>query len=411
MKNDTTKRRIFVWLATFVVVSFISFFGQIVKFIEVSAETIGFAATNVLAANEQPEVDNSWHTVQPVKDQTSDQNAPLINSSPKLPVQKQQSDQTFQLKNLFPKLFTDCNFEKPKKIEYAGRYLTVKKIPADQPGSNLEIKVTIQNMGNTPWFSVKSGCKNVPIVNLGTANTRDHQSLFFPGNPDQPGQNSALGWQAPNRVLMTTQRVDPGQVATFVFQTKPQEKSGYYREYFAPVVEGIAWLEKDALFYFDVNVGQVELTENQQKYFPYLEQSGNLSELNLDGEKKLEVSLKQQKMLVKVGDQVIRNFKVSTGKPSTPTPRGNFTVSLKQEVRIGNERPHYIMPKFQMIKANWGVGIHALPSLSNDRGVFWREALNHIGTPRSHGCIRLLPDDAEFAFNFTEIGTKVEVRL
>jgi len=66
------------------------------------------------------------------------------------------------------------------------------------------------------------------------------------------------------------------------------------------------------------------------------------------------------------------------------------------------------MPKWMMFRKG-GYGIHALPSLANDRGVFWREALSHIGSPRSHGCIRLLPKDAEFAYNFADVGTTVTV--
>lgn len=115
-------------------------------------------------------------------------------------------------------------------------------------------------------------------------------------------------------------------------------------------------------------------------------------------------------MYIKIGDQLIRTFPVSTGKASTPTPRGHYAIKLKQEVRVGGEAPHYIMPKFQLFRGG-GYGIHAIPSLANDRGVFWKEALNHIGSARSHGCIRLLPDDAEFAYNFTDIGTKLEVTL
>ena len=85
------------------------------------------------------------------------------------------------------------------------------------------------------------------------------------------------------------------------------------------------------------------------------------------------------------------------------------------------------MPKWMAFRP--GYGIHALPSLGSASlrskirsyrdgevptslftdDVFWKEALSHIGIPVSHGCIRLLPDDAEFAFNFTPVGTRVVV--
>ena len=66
------------------------------------------------------------------------------------------------------------------------------------------------------------------------------------------------------------------------------------------------------------------------------------------------------------------------------------------------------MPNWMTFRAN-GYGIHALPSISYDNGRYWHEALNHIGTRRSHGCIRLLPQDAKYAYGFADIGTKVVV--
>lgn len=57
-----------------------------------------------------------------------------------------------------------------------------------------------------------------------------------------------------------------------------------------------------------------------------------------------------------------------------------------------------------------GYGLHALPSLGNDGGIFWTEALTHIGIPVSHGCVRILPEDAIWLYDFTEIGDTVTVQ-
>jgi lipoprotein-anchoring transpeptidase ErfK/SrfK len=113
-------------------------------------------------------------------------------------------------------------------------------------------------------------------------------------------------------------------------------------------------------------------------------------------------------MYLKVGDIVIREFPISTGTWRTPTPYGNTQIYYKQEVRVGAKWPHYIMPKWMNFR-HGGYGIHALPSIQYGNGWFWREALNHIGTRRSHGCIRLLPADAEFAYEWTPVGTAVWV--
>ena len=105
----------------------------------------------------------------------------------------------------------------------------------------------------------------------------------------------------------------------------------------------------------------------------------------------------------------IAEFRVSSGAAKTPTPVGETSITLKQETRIGGKSPHYIMPKFMWFRTG-GYGFHALPSLKTDGGFFWTEARNHIGIPVSHGCIRLLPEDADFLYDFADIGTRVKVQ-
>lgn len=292
--------------------------------------------------------------------------------------------------------------EKVKPI-YDGKFLSIHQDEVVVPGQVFKVDVYMQNTGNTPWFSKDSGCASGAIVNLGTEKARDRVSPFYNNL-----QNMQSNWISSNRVKMASKRVEPGSIAIFSFVAWAPEEEGIYREFFAPVAEGVQWIGGDAVFATDINVGGVVPNEVQSKYLQYIEYSTNLTNLDLSGEKNIDVSLSQQKMWIKIGETVIRTFQVSTGKSATPTPRGEYSIMLKQEVRVGGKAPHYIMPKFQMFKAG-GYGIHALPSLANDKGVFWNEALNHIGSARSHGCIRLLPADAEFAFNFTEVGTKMKV--
>ena len=98
-------------------------------------------------------------------------------------------------------------------------------------------------------------------------------------------------------------------------------------------------------------------------------------------------------------------METSTGAYDTPTPRGNYKILNKQELRIGGAAPHYRMPFWQGWRTD-GYGIHGLPYLgANDGGWFWKEAENHIGIPVSHGCIRTPDRDAETLHGFTVIGT------
>ncbi|MCC6643487.1 L,D-transpeptidase, partial [Candidatus Peregrinibacteria bacterium] len=170
----------------------------------------------------------------------------------------------------------------------------------------------------------------------------------------------------------------------------------------------VGWVKADAEFSFDLTVGQPVINEKIYNITKDLPVSANLLDPKFEGEKSIKVDLSEQKMYISLGDQVVREFPVSTGKAKTPTPTGSFQIQFKQDVRVASSSPHYIMPRFMQFKKG-GYGIHALPSLANDHGVFWREALNHIGSPRSHGCIRLLPEDAEFTFSFADVGTPVNV--
>jgi len=299
-----------------------------------------------------------------------------------------------------------CEFLEPKKAIYSGHFVSLSKPESINPDGIAEVKILIQNTGNMPWFSSESGCGNVPIAYLGTAFERDRVSPFFLDASTLIGGSQQSNWIGTNRIKMQNKRVDPAQIAVFTFLIKAPEEPGIYREIYAPVIEGRSWIEGLAVVAVDINVGPVAPIDSP--YFPFIYQSTNLSKLDLSGEKSIEISLSQQTMQLKIGDLVIRTFPVSTGSYKHPTPPGSYHILLKQKLRIAGSRPHYIMPLFMMFKAG-GYGIHALPSLANDHGVFWTEALNHIGSPRSHGCIRLLPDDAEFAWGFTDVGTAVVV--
>jgi lipoprotein-anchoring transpeptidase ErfK/SrfK len=296
----------------------------------------------------------------------------------------------------------DCTFTQPEKPKYAAQLFAVRKKGKVAGGELFETKVYMVNKGNTPWFSATSGCTG-PMVNLGTDKKRDRESVFY--------TNDLLwksNWGGANRIKMETPRVEPEDIATFSFWSKAPQEEGFYREYYTPVAEHITWIDSGT-FSTDMSVGEDAIDPAKKDLLQYIETSTNLSKIDLSGEKNILVDLSEQKMWLKIGEYSIKEYRVSSGSSKHPTPVGATKISVKQEVRVAASSPHYIMPKFMMFRKG-GYGFHALPSLANDHGVFWREALNHIGSPRSHGCIRLLPADAEFAFNFAEVGTNVKVQ-
>ncbi|MBU1151445.1 L,D-transpeptidase [Patescibacteria group bacterium] len=297
-----------------------------------------------------------------------------------------------------------CAFEMPEKAEYNAEVVSVRRKLKVENEELVKVKVFMKNSGNMPWFSYQSKCKKNPVY-LGTQSEMDHNSSYF--TVKNPEDNN---WITPNRIAMDQLRVDPGEVASFTFYLEPDMDDDVFAEFFAPVVEGVTWLE-DAGFSVEVIVGEPDDSlSNIRTRLLFASETGSLMGYDLEnGERKILVDLSDQEMTLSIDNFTVKKFKVSTGASKTPTPVGMHSIKLKQEVRVGGKAPHYIMPKFMWFK-DGGYGIHALPSLRTDGGVFWTEARNHIGIPVSHGCIRLLPEHADLAYEFADIGTTVEVQ-
>ncbi len=310
-----------------------------------------------------------------------------------------------QISNVIEPLNFSCDMTYPDKIDYSGEFLSVDVPSLVQPNQIFEITAQIKNTGNIPWLSSRTNCQGQSMTFLGTDKLQDRLSELFPRTYITDSR-----WYSGNRIVMDTLRVEPGEVATFKFTAQAPNKNGLYREFFSPVIEGKSWIRDKASFHFDLQVG--ELPENSEEILKYsnrIQSSMNLLNPSFEGgEKRILISISKQTMEVYWGDALISTFPVSTGTVKTPTPLGTMKIQFKQDVRVAQSYPHYIMPQFMQFKAG-GYGIHALPSLANDKGVFWREALDHIGTRRSHGCVRLLPKDSDFLYNFAEVGTEVKV--
>jgi hypothetical protein len=119
---------------------------------------------------------------------------------------------------------------------------------------------------------------------------------------------------------------------------------------------------------------------------------------------KLSIDLKTQTLTYYVAGVALKDFKVSTGKASTPTPKGKFKIVNK--IKKAWSKTHGLwMPYWMGINSN-GVGIHELPIWPNG----YREGASHLGIPVSHGCIRLGIGPAEYLYDRLEIGSEVTIK-
>jgi lipoprotein-anchoring transpeptidase ErfK/SrfK len=94
---------------------------------------------------------------------------------------------------------------------------------------------------------------------------------------------------------------------------------------------------------------------------------------------------------------LVRSHLVSTGRSATPTVKGDYNIYIK--LRADDmSGPDYFLPQVPFTMYFYqGYAIH---------GTYWHSS---FGRPMSHGCVNLPVDEAEWFFNFAEVGTLVRV--
>lgn len=119
---------------------------------------------------------------------------------------------------------------------------------------------------------------------------------------------------------------------------------------------------------------------------------------------RIEVHIAEKRVKVYEDDKEIRSFVAITGRPSAPTLPGRYEIQNKVPMAYGSQWEIY-MPLWLGIYWAGGVqnGFHALPE-THDGTTVWRDRL---GTAYSYGCIVLDTPDAEFLYDWVEVGTVV----
>lgn len=120
-------------------------------------------------------------------------------------------------------------------------------------------------------------------------------------------------------------------------------------------------------------------------------------------EKRIEINLKEQRLAYFLGSVELGKFPVSSGKKSTPTPKGNYEV-VNKSPKAWSKAYGLWMPYWLGFKGQ-NFGVHELPIWPSG----YREGANHLGTPVSHGCVRLGIGSAKTVYDFAAVGTKVKI--
>jgi lipoprotein-anchoring transpeptidase ErfK/SrfK len=124
--------------------------------------------------------------------------------------------------------------------------------------------------------------------------------------------------------------------------------------------------------------------------------------------KRIAVSISQQRLWTFENRQQTHEYVISTGIERSPTQPGVFQVQ-SHELNAYASVWDLWMPNFIGIYEAWPGfmnGFHGLPVLASGQRLW----ANVLGQPASYGCIILTLDDAEALYAWAEEGVVVEIR-
>jgi lipoprotein-anchoring transpeptidase ErfK/SrfK len=116
------------------------------------------------------------------------------------------------------------------------------------------------------------------------------------------------------------------------------------------------------------------------------------------------VSLEDHKLALLEDGQVKKQYVVAVGKPSTPSPEGDFTIQRRVANPTYQHNGKIIAPG-----PNNPVGTRWMGLSKAGYGIHGTNEPNSIGKSASHGCIRMGKADLEEFYKLVAIGDRVEI--
>jgi hypothetical protein len=280
--------------------------------------------------------------------------------------------------------------------EDGGEYLLASKnspIIRVGPGTTTPVVFTLKNTSQASWDSRR--------LRLGSAYTT--------GDPDRVSVWADASWVSATRIAPTNAQGDirPGETVSFYFTVHAPSYSGLYKETFRPLIEDDHWLEGEQLS-VSIEVLGGEGVQSARA-------------------KELRIYISTQTAELVENGFIVANLLVSTGKAGYDTPLGSYTVFNQFESAKSQ--------KYKVWMGNWmgivkdgetptGYGMHSLaywpvPAGKYTEGQMYDgrlytngrlyEDIEHLGTKRSHGCIRFNIYEASVVYGWADIGTPVIV--
>lgn len=133
------------------------------------------------------------------------------------------------------------------------------------------------------------------------------------------------------------------------------------------------------------------------------------------------VSIPKQRAYLMIGEQIVADGPVSSGKRGHTTPTGHFTVLEKDPNHHSSLYGDFVDGRGRVVRAGVSARIDAAPSGTRFAGAAMKWFLRltpdgvgmHIGIlpgyPASHGCVRESVEGAKFFYDHVKVGTPVDV--
>ncbi|MBC7228900.1 MAG: L,D-transpeptidase family protein [Actinobacteria bacterium] len=217
--------------------------------------------------------------------------------------------------------------------------------------------------------------------------------------PDDPGGTIDLGWSESPSPGIAAYRVYRSETPGGPYQLVGQRSTDVFINYLGYVDTGL----RDGVTYYYV-ITSVDERGRESAPTPELSATPEAQVFTaaVTPRKSIVISLAEQKMYCLENGRPVYDFRVSTGKSSTPTPTGDFKILYK-------DREHPV-PKYPGCVCYYWMGfyedyaIHAWPTYYGVQADY-----SSLGHPVSNGCVRLDPTQAHIPYEWAPVGTPVSI--
>ena len=136
---------------------------------------------------------------------------------------------------------------------------------------------------------------------------------------------------------------------------------------------------------------------------------------------RIVVSIPKQRAYLMIGDEIVADGPISSGKRGHESPTGQMHVLEKDPNHHSSLYGDFVDGSGRVVRAGVSARIDSAPSGTHFAGASMKWFLRltedgvgmHVGIlpgyPASHGCIRQSVDGAKLFYGYTKVGTPVDV--